>query len=323
MKNKKNLLTVCMGLVCVLLIGAVGYTVYQDRNRSKEAAVSSEEDPADRYITYNGKKYKKNVDIRTVLFLGVDKDADAQIGQQAGDAGQADSLNLLVLDRETNEAQIIQISRDSVVDVDIYNSQNELVMTTEGQIALQYAFGDGEKRSCRMTAERVSELLGGVEIDSYAALSVDGVVVAADAVGGVPITVPEDYTDIDPAFQQGAELVLEGELAEKYVRGRDTGELDSNNQRMERQSQFMEALMDKLKAADLDTDSYLALYQEIEPYMTTNMTAEEMADLREYDYAKELITLPGEVIEKDGYAQYLTDAEKIQEILVKYFYKPV
>lgn len=323
MKNKKNLLAVCMGLVCVLLVGAVIYTVYKDGSGSEETSVSPEEDSTDRYITYKGKKYKKNVDIQTVLFMGVDKDADVQVGQLTGDAGQADSLNLLVLNRETDEAQIIQISRDSVVDIDIYNSQNELVMTTEGQIALQYAFGDGEKRSCRLTAQRVSELLGGADIDSYAALSVDGIVVAADAVGGVPITVPEDYTDIDPAFQQGAELVLDGELAEKYVRSRDTGELDSNNQRMERQSQFIEALIEKLRSADLDTDSYLALYQEIEPYMTTNMTAEDMAELREYDYAGTPVTLPGEVVEKDGYAQYLTDAEKIKEILIKYFYKPV
>lgn len=51
------------------------------------------------------------------------------------------------MNRETKEGKIIQISRDTVVDLDIYDTNNELLMTTEGQIALQYAFGDGKNRA--------------------------------------------------------------------------------------------------------------------------------------------------------------------------------
>ena len=64
---------------------------------------------------------------------------------------------------------------------------------------------------------------------------------------------PEDYTAVDPAFEKGAEVTLNGELAEKYVRKRDIEVLDSNNQRMERQSQFMDALIEKMQSIQSET----------------------------------------------------------------------
>ena len=320
MKNK-NILPVVLGVICVVLLCGVGYTVYKDRSRQNEQA----EEPAyqEEYLTYNGEKYKRDPDVFTVLFMGVDKEAQAEVGNQPGDAGQADSLNLMVLNRETMEAQLIQISRDTMVDLDVYDTDNELIMTTEGQIALQYAFGDGKKRSCRLTGERVSELLGGVDVDFYLALSLDGIEVATDAIGGVTLTVPEDYTDIDPEFCQGAEITLDGRMAEKYVRSRDLETLDSNNQRMQRQAQFMEALIRKMRELSLEKDACVSLYQEMSPYMTTNMTADELTGLAGYQYAEDTETIPGEVVEKDGYAQFHVNVDEMKAILVKYFYKKV
>lgn len=101
MKNK-NILPVVLGVICVVLLCGVGYTVYKDRSRQNEQA----EEPAyqEEYLTYNGEKYKRDPDVFTVLFMGVDKEAQAEVGNQPGDAGQADSLNLMVLNRETMEA---------------------------------------------------------------------------------------------------------------------------------------------------------------------------------------------------------------------------
>lgn len=64
-------------------------------------------------------------------------------------------------------------------------------------------------------------------------------------------------------FEKGAEVTLNGELAEKYVRKRDIEVLDSNNQRMERQSQFMDALIEKMQSIQSETE-YLSLYQKLE-----------------------------------------------------------
>ena len=64
------------------------------------------------------------------------------------------------------------------------------------------------------------------------------------------MTVPEDYTAIDPVFVQGSTITLNGELTEKYIRSRDTSVLGSNEQRMERQTQFVQALLEKVKSTE-------------------------------------------------------------------------
>ena len=252
--------------------------------------------------------------------MGVDKKEKADLGNNPGENGQSDSLNLLVLNKEEKTAQIIQISRDSMVGIDIYDVTGNRLMTENGQIALQYAYGDGAEESCRLTSEKVSELMYGVNVDSYFSLTLEGLVAATDAVGGITLTVPEDYTAVDPAFEKGAEVTLNGELAEKYVRKRDIEVLDSNNQRMERQSQFMDALIEKMQSIQSETE-YLSLYQKLEDYMTTNMTADEMEELTDYKIAEDTVKVPGEIIEKDGHAQYLVDNKELKKIILKMFYK--
>ena len=270
----------------------------------------------------DGKKYKLNSDIKTVLFMGVDKEEKADLGNNPGENGQSDSLNLLVLNKEEKKAQIVQISRDSMVGIDIYDVTGNKLMTEEGQIALQYAYGDGAEESCRLTSEKVSDLMYGVNVDSYFSLTLEGLVAATDAVGGITLTVPEDYTEVDPAFEKDAVVTLNGELAEKYVRKRDIEVLDSNNQRMERQSQFIGALIEKMQSIDGKSE-YLSLYQQLTPYMTTNMTADELEELSNYKIEAETIKVPGEIIEKDGHAQYIVDNKELKKIVLKLFYKMV
>lgn len=322
MKNNKFI--AILAIVCVILLCGVGYTILNGKNKDETrdvpAASTDDAEKSSDTIVVDGREYRLNTNIQTVLFMGIDKNAKSDMGDRAGENGQSDSLNLLIVDRETKKAQILQISRDSMVDIDIYSASGEKMISEPGQIALQYAYGDGEEESCRLTAGKVSELLYGVNVDSYLSLTMEGMVKAADAIGGVTMTVPEDYTWIDPAFSKGATLTMDGEMVEKYVRSRDTEVLDSNVQRMERQSQFMGALIEKLQNVK-ETSNYLSLYQQMEPYMVTNMTADEMKSLSEYDIDTNTLDVPGEVILKDGHAQFIIDNEALRKIILKTFYK--
>lgn len=322
MKNNKFI--AILAIVCVILLCGVGYTILNGKNKDETrdvpASSTDNEEKSSDTIVVDGREYRLNTNIQTVLFMGIDKNAKSDMGDRTGENGQSDSLNLLIVDRETKKAQILQISRDSMVDIDIYSASGEKMISEPGQIALQYAYGDGEEESCRLTAGKVSELLYGVSIDSYLSLTMEGMVKAADAIGGVTLTVPEDYTWIDPAFSKGTTLTLDGEMVEKYVRSRDTEVLDSNVQRMERQSQFMGALIEKLQSVK-ETSNYLSLYQQMEPYMVTNMTADEMKSLSEYDIDTNTLDVPGEVILKDGHAQFIVDNEALRIIILKTFYK--
>lgn len=322
MKNNKFI--AILAIVCVILLCGVGYTILNGKNKDETRDVpalsTDDAEKSSDTIVVDGEEYRLNTNIQTILFMGIDKNAKSDMGDRAGENGQSDSLNLLIVDRETKKAQILQISRDSMVDIDIYSASGEKMISEPGQIALQYAYGDGEEESCRLTAGKVSELLYGVNVDSYLSLTMEGMVKAADAIGGVTMTVPEDYTWIDPAFSKGATLTMDGEMVEKYVRSRDTEVLDSNVQRMERQSQFMGALIEKLQNVK-ETSNYLSLYQQMEPYMVTNMTADEMKSLSEYDIDTNTLEVPGEVILKDGHAQFIIDNEALRKIILKTFYK--
>ena len=198
MKNK-NLIIIILIVICAGLLSGVVYTVVKDKgtgNQSQGKTSDADEEPSQSgIIEEDGRKYKLNTEIKAILFMGVDKE------EKPGENGQSDSLNLLVLNQEKKTAQIVQISRDSMVGIDIYDVTGNKLMTEEGQIALQYAYGDGAEESCRLTSEKVSELMYGIHIDSYFSLTLEGLVAATDAVGGITLTVPEDYTAIDPAFE--------------------------------------------------------------------------------------------------------------------------
>lgn len=317
MKNKNTGILI-LSVVCVLLLCGVAYTFWKDK---EVPDVGIEEESQSDVIIVDGVKYKPNRSIQAVLFMGIDKEKIGDLGGRPGEHGQSDSLNLLIADRETKKAQILQISRDCMVDIDIYSITGEKMMSEPGQISLQYAYGDGDKLSCRVTTEKVADLLYGIDIPYYLSLTLEGMSKAADVIGGVTLEVPEDYSAIDPAFVKGQTVTLDAGLVEKYVRSRDTEVLESNADRMQRQAQFMAVLIEKLQTAG-NQEEYLRMYQELEPYMVTNMMAEDLLRLAEYDIASTYMEIPGEIILKDGHAQFIVDNKSLKKIILETFYKP-
>lgn len=133
MKNKNRYIGF-LAVICALLICGVGYTVWKDRNKDnkKEETPSSSDNKVENSdtVVVDGVEYQLNTNIQTVLFMGIDKEAKSDMGDRAGENGQSDSLNLLIADRETKKAQILQISRDSMVDIDIYSASEEPTFPT-------------------------------------------------------------------------------------------------------------------------------------------------------------------------------------------------
>ena len=273
MKNKKNGASIFFVILAIIAIAAGVFVLleYKDRQSVKSmpaqvqtSDVSGEsetvqEKTSGTKITWQGKEYTYNQSIRNILFIGVDKKEEMQIQDYAGRGGQADCLILLSLNTREKTATMLNISRDSIVDVDIYDMSGDFLTEERGQIALQYAYGDGEKKSCWLEKKVVTELLHDIPIHSFIALNIDGISTIADVLGGVEITVPEDYTSIDSSFVKGETIVLKGDKAERYVRYRDITEFGSNNGRMERQNQFLRALVSLLKRKVAENSAYVDL----------------------------------------------------------------
>ena len=337
MKNNKEKKTSSQGLLLIIILIVIAaivavaavYISTQDKKEPKSSPVDSKqantEDTLNSgYITYQGEKYEYNANLKTMLFLGIDKEEETTVREVTGRSGQSDCIILAVFDQEKQTTTLLEISRDSMVDIDIYGMDGTYLDTQTAQIALQYAYGQGEKQSCQLTRDAVSEFLYGIRIDDYLSLNMAGIPPIVDSIGGVEITVPKDYTAVDPAFVQGATLTLNGEQAKTYVRKRDTTVLGSNNDRMERQTQFIQALFAKVQASeDNGSNMLLQFWSSGEPYMTTDMDFNTLNKMTSYTMEPEILKVPGEVRAGAEHDEFYVDEAGLQQMIIDTFYQKV
>lgn len=317
-KGKKVLLLVLFLLVC-LMIAWVLKSVLKEPEAEWDDAQSQVDI---NQITYDGKQYSYNTNLMNILFLGIDNTDMLTEDNLPGEAGQSDCIMILTLDKEKKEGRIIQIPRDTMTEVDLYDASGNYSTTVTEQIATQYAYSIGGKSSCFATKKTVSELLYDLPIDGYLAMEYSSIAIVNDAVGGVTITIPQDYTMIDPAFEMGATVKLTGEQAHDYVRWRDTNASFSNNDRMERQVQYIPALINTIRKHVGDEGNYYKkLYPLVEKYMLTDLNEDEMNALAEYELVTSGIQyLPGEGKKGEKYEEFYVDQEKLQKMLIETFY---
>jgi len=257
------------------------------------------------------------------LFLGIDNNAELSEENIPGAGGQADCIIVLSVDRENKTVQAIQISRDSMTEVDIYDANGNAYATLNAQVATQYAYANGAKNGCWATKKTVSELLYEIPIDGYIAMDIAAVSPINDSLGGVTLTIPEDYTMIDSAFEEGATITLTGEQAEKYVRYRDITIMGDNHFRMRRQIQYIPALLAAMKdKINRSEDALDTLYSELTPYILTDLTTDEVMNMMQYSWSEENVTfLAGESVAGEKFEEFYIDDIKLQETIIKTFYK--
>lgn len=280
----------------------------QEKARQNTTVENSDEELDDEY----------NHNLTNVLFIGVDTD-DEFTEHKAGWSGQADCLILMSMDKDSKQTRLLEISRDSMTDVEICDQDGERIGSQRQQISTQYAYGDGKKRSCQLTMQTVSSLLYEIPIQSYVAVNIEGIAEITKLMGGVTITVPQDYTHIDPMFQKGATLTLQGEQAERYVRYRDTAVTGSNSERMERQNQFLKALMMQLQGKSAGW--YQKLWTDAEEYIVTDLKVDELDKLSSFQMTEEIYQVPGNVQAGEEHDEFIVDSAKLKEIILKLFYK--
>ena len=342
-QTKKRIKIVLLALVLLVLFGIIAFLVMELMGKQSMHAQSEMEttmtapetedvvvEEDGEFITYKGEKYRYNENITSVLCMGVDKREISAEEVTTGTAGQADMLMLAILDTESGRVKLWNISRDSMTDVDIYNVDGEYVRTEKLQACLAFAYGDGFHKSCENTVKSVSRLLYGMPIQSYAVLDLEAIRPLNDAIGGVEVTIHEE--DILPKhFKAGTTVLLKGIDVEHYVRSRRTevpGErIDSNNNRMARQRQYMmnfiQKAMEKTKE-DISTPLNLFNIVKKNDHIITNLDTSKIAYLTtkimKVDFAEDSFqTIPGEVVAGD-HAEYHVDDEALYQMILDTFY---
>lgn len=322
-----------LAVVLVLLAGMLllqRWENTQDAPVSSSGEVSSVEADApvdDREITYyNGTAYARREDLETVLLLGVDK-FEGETPEGYVNNQQTDFLLLLVMDKENETCTPIQLNRDTMTQIQILGVTGEPAGTFTGQLALAHTYGSGEEDSCENTVLAVSNLLYGMEIDHYVSLTMDGVALLNDLVGGVTVEVLDDFSGIDESLVQGETVTLQGQQALTYVRSRGGLEDSSNLHRMERQRQYLAALQQQLKAAVQQEDGFtLDALLQLNEYMVSDCTVNQLSDLGDslatYQIS-DILTTPGDAQEGEEFMEFTVDEAALQQLVMDVFYEPV
>lgn len=281
----------------------------------------------DTTVEIDGQTYRERKGLTTFLLLGVDKSsAGESSGYRSG--GQADFLELVVVDAFQRRVTRLEIDRDTMTPIPILGVLGDRAGTRVAQISLSHGFGDGGAKSCELTVEAVSNLLYHAPIDFYIAMNLDGISVLNDSVGGVTVTLEDDFSELDPAMTRGAVLTLQGKQAEIYVRGRQEVGAGTNEERMARQKQYVSQLMSQLDARIREDQSYTGkLYDALAPYLVTNCARGRIINevwlARDYERVETLQPKGTHRVGTDGFMQFEADADDLKRIVLELFYEPI
>lgn len=137
------------------------------------------------WVVYDGKVYEYRDDMLNFLLLGIDHGGSLSSETELSNwnAGQADTIFLVSLNQTDRKISVIAIPRNSMVNVEIFNSENERVETIYNQICLQYGYAGGGELGLRKMKESVSELMCGLPIHGACAVSFNAISVITDRLG--------------------------------------------------------------------------------------------------------------------------------------------
>lgn len=282
--KKIVMLTICVALIAALIGTAVLMTKKEAEIPIENAGTAQNAAVKSQVLAYGGQEYPMKAHLQTVLLIGTDSvEAYEEVTEGVKpfyNYHQADFMTLLVLDTQSNTAEILQLNRDTMTDVPWLDVMGNYGGTEFKQLCLAFNYGDGGSKSCRNTVNAVSGLLFDAPIDSYIQVPMSSIGVLNDLVGGVTVTMQEDLTQIDPAFVQGATVRLTGDQAEAFVRARMELEDDTNLARMKRQRQYLDGFQVSARAAfDADSEFAVKLLEKLSSFLQSDLTAQQLSDL--------------------------------------------
>ena len=273
-------------------------------------------------IVYDGKSYVYNDHLTNYLLLGVDTDGSIQEPREPGSAGQSDSVFLISYDRVKETTVGLAIPRDTITQIEKFTPGGESLGFYSDHLNLQYAYGDGKRKSCELTSAAVSRLLSGLPIGGYAAINLDSIPRLTQLLGGVEVTVPDDsLSGKNPDFVKGNKVVLDETNTETFVRSRDRQIEQSAITRMNHQKVFLEAFASKLaQEQKKDASTVTRLFETMKTEMVTNMSNDQFVDIAVAERSGGIQTIPGETGHEEVYDVYRVDDAALYKMVLELFY---
>ena len=147
-----------------------------------------------------------------------------------------------------------------------------------------------------------------------------------DLVGGVEVTVLDDFTGIDDTLIKGETVTLNGQQALHYVRSRYGLEDSSNSTRMKRQRQYLSALYEKTQQCMESNDDFIVdATLKMSNYIISDRSVTQLQELARKFMAYEFVeisTIEGESKLGEQYVEFYPDADSIDKLVIELFYQP-
>lgn len=334
--NKKNnagslFCIVLLILIAVLCIIIAGVKIWEDKVNSQYGEVSSSSDAYAR-IEIDGVEYVRNPMVETVLFLGIDTTDELEELTGYKHVLQADFIGLMVIDKSTETYSVLQLNRDTMIEMSILSAFGERIYDGAGglytlyqQLTLSYNYGDGYTLSAENTAFNVSALLNDTSIDHYVVFGMSAIPILNDLVGGVEVTIEDDLTSVDETLIQGETITLNGSQALSYVQSRMTVADGTNLNRTARQQEYLSKMYEKLISYD-SSSFFLTALDAVSGYMFTDTTANTLSSIltgiEDYEYLG-FVEIEGTANYEGELAEYYLDEESRVETVLDLFYEEV
>ena len=324
-RHKKSSLSVLVGvlLLVIVLIGCglrlMDSAAFLHNEQKPQQAVSER-----KTITVDGVDYYPRQDITVILAMGIDTEGEMVDSGSYNNDGEADVISLIIFDEVEENCTVLNLNRDSMVDMPVLGVDGRKAGTAYQQLALSHTYGSGLEDSCENTKATVSKLLNNIYIDYYFAANMDAIAIANDAVGGVTVNVTDDFSNMTDAIPMG-QVTLKGKQATNFVRMRKEVGDQLNISRMERHKEYIDGFMQSLQAKRTEGDSFFySMYADISPYIVTDLSANALSGMysRYEGYElKDIISPKGENVRGENFMEFYLDEAALDKMILDVFYK--
>lgn len=335
MRNQKKLLigAVAVFAAALVLIGMYRFLrvleLEESRNEVSSILLNEEIDETERYgdgqLFYNDRWYTPKEQIETILVMGLDQYEGTLAEEGNRNNQRSDFLLLLIVDHETKNCDVLAINRDTMTEITALGLANQVLGTFDAQLTLAHTFGTGGTDSCLNTVDAVSKFLYDTKIDHYVSVTMDAVPIVNDAVGGVTVTIEDDFSAHDPTLKLGETITLKGSQALNFVQGRRYIGDSRNESRMRRQEQYLMTLYEKVKDKIAEDSQFLfKVLLDVSEHIVSDYSVNQISgnanQLLDYQL-NEFHNIAGEAVEGEEYMEFYADENKLKEQLVELLYE--
>ncbi|MDG4858816.1 LCP family protein [Streptomyces sp. T-3] len=235
-------------------------------------------------------------DAQNVLLIGSDTRSGQGTGNPYGqDQGtqRSDTTILLHLAADRRSATAVSLPRDLMVDIPSCRKPDGS-RTNEQFAQFNWAFEFGGAACTIRTVEKMTH----VRIDHHMIVDFQGFKKMVDAVEGVEVCLKEPVDDADAKLKLAAgRQKLNGEQALGYVRARKTLGNGSDTDRMDRQQQFLGALVNKVQSNGvlLNPTRLFPVLDAATSALTTDPALAKLTDL--YELVRSMRNIPTERVQ--------------------------